>query len=103
MTEKLGFDSWQRKYMFLFSTKSKQTLGFSQVMQWISGDLSPDVKLLGCEAHHSPSSRAEVKNEWRYTPFPPCVCVVRFVKFAAAAVITYGTRLNTFCQGSFII
>jgi hypothetical protein len=89
--------------MFLFSTKSTQALRFSQVIQWLSGNLSPDAKLLGCEADHSPSSRAEVKNVWRHTPFPPCVCVARFVKFVAAAVITNGTRLNTCCQNTFII
>jgi hypothetical protein len=33
--------------------------------------LFPELKLPGCEADRSPPSRAEVKNEWRYTSIPP--------------------------------
>jgi len=29
------------------------------------------VKLPGCEADHSPQSKAEVKNAWVYTSVPP--------------------------------
>jgi len=34
------------------------------------------VKWLGCEADHSPSSRAEIKNAWGYTFTPQYVFVV---------------------------
>jgi hypothetical protein len=102
MAEKSGFDYRQEKFVFLFPTNSTQALGFYKIMQWLSRDLPPDVKLLGFEADHSPSSRAEAKKAWRCTPFPPCVCVAKFVKFLTVAVIIYVTLLNMCCQGSFI-
>jgi len=34
-------------------------------IQWVSEDLTPGVKRLGCEADHSPFPSAEMKNAWR--------------------------------------
>jgi hypothetical protein len=58
----LGFDSRQRLEIFLFTTTSRMALGPTQPpIQWVSGSLSMGVKWPVCEANHSPSSSAEVK------------------------------------------
>jgi hypothetical protein len=40
-------------------------------IQWVPGTLSPEIKLPGREADHSPPSCAEVKSTWIYTSTPP--------------------------------
>jgi hypothetical protein len=52
-------------------TASRRALGFAQPpMQCVPESLSLEVKRPGCEADHSPSSSAEVKNAWSYTSTP---------------------------------
>jgi hypothetical protein len=52
---------------FLFSTPSRQVMGPTQLpIQWVTGALSPGVKLPGREADHSPQTSAKVKNTWIY-------------------------------------
>jgi hypothetical protein len=72
-----GFVSRQKKNFFLFSTVSKTAVEPTQSpMKWVL-----EVTVLGCEADHSPPSRAEVKNAWRYTSTSSYVFVARcFVK-----------------------
>jgi hypothetical protein len=36
------------------------------------------VKLLECEAEHSPATSAKVKNTWIYTSIPPCIFLAVF-------------------------
>jgi hypothetical protein len=56
-----GVNSRQGQEIPLYSTASRRALGPAQPpIQWVSGALSPAVKRLGCEADHSPRSRAEV-------------------------------------------
>jgi hypothetical protein len=56
---------------FFFPTASKPALGPTQPpIQWVTGAVSPGVKLPRCEADHSPPSSAEVKNAWSYTSNP---------------------------------
>jgi hypothetical protein len=63
-----GFESRQGMGIFLFTTVSRPALGPTQPhIQWLPGALSLGVKRLGREADHSPPSRAEVINAWRYT------------------------------------
>jgi hypothetical protein len=58
----LGFDSQQGLGIFLFTTVSRMALESTQPpMQWVTGNLSLEVKWLGREADHSPPSSAEVK------------------------------------------
>jgi hypothetical protein len=45
------------------------------VIQWVSGALSPVVKWLGCLADSTPSANAKVKNVWIYTVAPAYVFV----------------------------
>jgi hypothetical protein len=57
-----------RVKIFLFSTSSSPVLGPIQPpIQWVTGSLSPEVKWLGREADHLPTTIAEVKNTWIYT------------------------------------
>jgi hypothetical protein len=58
-----GFDSRQHQDIF-FSTVSRLALGPTQphIIQRVLGALSSEVKRTGCEADHSPSSGAEIKN-----------------------------------------
>jgi hypothetical protein len=42
-------------------------------IQWVPGDLSPEVKRLGCVADHSPPTSAEVKETWIYTSTAPYI------------------------------
>ena len=59
------------------STASRRVAGSTQShIQWVLGDLSSGVKQTGRGADFSPSSSAEVQNEWRYTfsPHTPSWC-----------------------------
>jgi hypothetical protein len=57
---------------FLFSTSSRPALGPTQpLIQWITGSLSPEAKLPGCEVDHSLPTSAEVQKMWIYTSTPP--------------------------------
>jgi hypothetical protein len=42
-------------------------------IQWVLGDLSPELNLPGREADHLPPTSAEVKKTWTYTSTPPYV------------------------------
>jgi hypothetical protein len=53
----------------------------------LSGGISSEVILLGCEANDSPSTRAEVKNVWSYTTLKPFLCMAKFVEFVATTLI----------------
>jgi hypothetical protein len=67
----LGFDSWQRQEIFLYSTASTPALGSNQPpVQWVLGALSLGVKRPGHEADSSPPSSAEVKNGGTILPLP---------------------------------
>jgi hypothetical protein len=57
----LGFDSWQRLGIFLFTTSSRMSLGPTHPpIQWVPRALSLGAKQLGLEADYS-LSNAEVK------------------------------------------
>jgi hypothetical protein len=63
----LGFDSWRRLGIFLFTTASRPALGPIQPPnQWITEALSLGVKRPEREADHSQPPNAEVKNVWSY-------------------------------------
>jgi hypothetical protein len=54
-----------------FLTQSRPALGLTQPsMKWVTGALSQCVKWLGCEADHSLTSRAKVKNGGAVPPLP---------------------------------
>jgi len=56
------------KAIFVFSTTSRQVLGFIQPpAPWVPGALSPGVKLPRSKTDYSPLSTAKVKNVWSYT------------------------------------
>jgi hypothetical protein len=42
-------------------------------IQWVPGDLSPELKQPGRETDHSPPTIAQVKKTWTYTSTPPYV------------------------------
>jgi hypothetical protein len=66
-----GFDSRQCK-IFLFSTKSRSTLGPTQPpIQKVPGALSPRVKWQRREAEHSTPFSVEVKKSGGIPPLPP--------------------------------
>jgi len=66
-----GFDSRRGLEIFLFTTKSRGTLGSNQPpIQWRPGAFSPGLKRQGREADHWHPYWAEVKNAWRYTSTP---------------------------------
>jgi hypothetical protein len=78
----LGFDSRRWLGIFLFTTASRTALGPTQPpIQWVPGVLSLGVKRPWREADHSPTSSAEVKNEWSCTSIPQYVfmawCLVK--------------------------
>jgi hypothetical protein len=57
---------------FLLSVTSRPVMGpTSPPIQWVPRDFSPEVKLPGREADHSPPTNVEVKKMWIYTPTPP--------------------------------
>jgi len=58
----LGFDSWWRLEIFLFTTAFRMALGPTQPpVEQVPGALSLGVKRPGREADHSPPCSAEVK------------------------------------------
>jgi len=57
--------------LFLFTTASKTALGPKTPIQRVPRALTPAVKRHGCEANHSPPSRADIKNAWSYIYTPP--------------------------------
>jgi hypothetical protein len=60
--ERPGFDSRQCEIL-LFPRVFRPVLRPTQpLIQWVRGDLSPEVKLPGREAEHLPAYSAEVKN-----------------------------------------
>jgi hypothetical protein len=64
-----GFNSWLEQCWE--SLSSPAALGpIRPHIQWLPG-LSPGVKRPRREADHSPTSSADVKNEWKYTSTPP--------------------------------
>jgi hypothetical protein len=67
-----GFDSRQGLGICPFITASRTALGPTQPpIQWVPEALSLGLKRSGREADESPSSGAEVRNEWIYTSNPP--------------------------------
>jgi hypothetical protein len=70
----LGFESWHSR-VFLFA--SRLALRPTQPpVQWVlEFILSFGVKWPGCEANHSPSPSAKIKNAWHYTSTPPYICM----------------------------
>jgi hypothetical protein len=66
-----GFESRQRPGIFLFTTASRPALVSTQSpIQWVPEGSFSGVKRPGCEAEHSPPSRADVKNAWSCTSIP---------------------------------
>jgi hypothetical protein len=60
--------------IFLLTTAFRPAPGPPQPpIESVAGVLSLGVKRPKCEADHSPSSSAEVKNAWSYTSTPSCV------------------------------
>jgi hypothetical protein len=58
----LGFDSWWRLEIFLFTTAFRMALGPTQPpIQWVPDALSLGLKQPEREVNHSPPSTAEVK------------------------------------------
>jgi hypothetical protein len=59
----IRFTPGKDKTFFLFSTTSRPVLDPTHPpIQWIPGDLSPEIKRQGREADRLPASNAEVKN-----------------------------------------
>jgi hypothetical protein len=70
-SEKLGFDSEQKKENFLFTITSRRALGPTQPStQWASGIVSPGVKRKGREPGHFPTSSATVEIAGAIPPLP---------------------------------
>jgi hypothetical protein len=68
---RLGFDSWQRQEIFLYSKASRPDLGPSQpTIQCTRGALSPGVERPRLEANHSRPSIADIKNDGAIPPLP---------------------------------
>jgi hypothetical protein len=59
-----------RGMIFLFSIASRLVLGPPSLLSSGYRGLSPEIKWQGCEADHSPSSNAKVKNRGVIPPFP---------------------------------
>jgi hypothetical protein len=57
----------------IFSPRRPDGFWGSHSLQWLPGETFSGVKWPRCEAHHSPSTSAEVKNMWIYTSAPPYV------------------------------
>jgi hypothetical protein len=56
---------------FLFSTSSRPALGSTYPpIQWVPGDVSPEVKRPGSDADHSPPASAEFRKMWIYIAIP---------------------------------
>jgi len=73
-------------------------------IQWLPGALFPEVKRPGREAHHSPSSSAEFKNEWSYTTTTSPICFHGLYWdlyfFILGAAERSGTRPNYWFSGT---
>jgi hypothetical protein len=68
---KPGFNSKQKQESFLHSTSSRPTVGLNHPpIQCVLGALSPAVKRLRREAHHSLPYNAEVKKGGAILPLP---------------------------------
>jgi len=58
-------------------------------IQWVPGSFL-EVKRLGSEVNHSPSSNAKVNNEWSGTAAPPiCLHSVDWQNFFIRGIIDY--------------
>jgi hypothetical protein len=99
----LGFDSWRRLGIFLFTTASRTALGPTQPpIQWVPGVPSLEVKRPGREADHSPTSSAEVKNAWSYTSTPLYVFMAWcLVKHRDNCTFTFTFTFLLICLESF--
>jgi hypothetical protein len=59
----LGFESWQRLGIFLFTTASRTAQSPTKPpIQWVPGALSLEVKRPRRESDHSAPSSADVRN-----------------------------------------
>jgi hypothetical protein len=68
-----GFQSVESKRFFL--RLSRPPLDpIKPHVQWVWGFFPRGIMCLGHEVNYSPSFRAEVKNEWSYTPSSP-ICL----------------------------
>jgi hypothetical protein len=62
-----GLDDRGIEPRFIFYKGARPTSGPIQPLtQWTPGVLTPRLKQLRCEVHHSPPSSPEIKNGWRY-------------------------------------
>jgi hypothetical protein len=94
---RLRFDSRQRQ-IFLLATTSRPALGLTQ---WLLGSLSPEIKRLGRETDHLPSSSAGVKNARNYTSSPSYVFLAWcLVKETLILPYTSGTHVTYKCVPS---
>jgi hypothetical protein len=72
-----------RSWDSLFTTASRPALRPTQPpIRWVPAIRSPSIKRPRREADHSPSSSAEVKNEWSYTSIPPYVSMAWRLKIS---------------------
>lgn len=72
-----GFDFQQGQEIFFSAETSKPAVRLTKrLIQWISSFHSSVLKQLGYKNDHSPSSSAEVKNEWNYISTPPTFLMV---------------------------
>jgi len=86
-----------------FATVSRPVLGPTQPpTKWLSGDPSVGVKQRRCEADHSPSFNAEVKNTWSYNSTSPYVfvawCLITRYVFMVCNLIKHRYNFNFFTQ-----
>jgi hypothetical protein len=87
--------------IFLFTTASRPALGPTQhTIQWVPGAFSLGVKRPGCEADHSLSSNAEVKNAWSYTSTPQYVfctwCLVKHRDNFTFTLLVHPSRISEY-------
>jgi hypothetical protein len=89
-----GFEYRQQLGIFLFTTASRPHLEPTQPpIQWVPGALSLGLKRPQCEADHSPSSSAEVKNACSYTSIPQYAFMVRCsVKVLKVKIIQWSDK-----------
>ena len=65
----LGFESWYRRDIFLFSTTSKLALGAHPLPTLWAPAFLTGVKWPGLEGDHSTPSNVEVMNVWIHTAY----------------------------------
>jgi hypothetical protein len=71
MAEESGFNSRQGQKIFLFCIAFRLVLGHTQPpVQWVPGDISPEIKTAGHETDNSTKSSADVKNGGAISPLP---------------------------------